>query len=200
MGERPRGALPCRTAASTASELVFSPDYRHLLLPNLLPFYNHCPWSSMSQSCLVGQTPWPISSFLPPSPSSAAVPVPWAALKLSAPQTEVPFFLLIAFSLKARLSYHQNHSQMTGSDGLTSQFLIIIQGMRVKWPGSRGNALPHRSGAPLAGCGRVFMGLSALSPMPSVARSHVPFVHWPQDTARGLTQGGHVVSTEMVSL
>lgn len=120
MGERPQGALPCRTTVSTASELVFSPGCRHLLFPSLLPFYNHCPWSSMSQSCLVGQTPQPISSLLPPSPSSAAVPVPWAALKLSAPQTEVPFFLLIAFSLKARLSYHQNHSQMTGSDGLTS--------------------------------------------------------------------------------
>lgn len=172
----PLGAQPEDTA-STASELVLPPRGRHLLFLNLLQFHSQLQVPSRSQHYLVKQMPWPVSSLPPPPLSQPSFLLPSAALKLSTPPTEVPFFFLISFLLKARLSYHQNHSQMTGFDGLTrhvSNYLSGGAGIRVKPHGSSGNAHLHRSGAALTGCSHVFMGLSALPPMPSAVRSHVP--------------------------
>lgn len=105
-----------------------------------------------------------------PTPSLATVPTSWATLKLPAPQTEVLFFLsfFFFFLLKARLSYHWNHSQMTPSClGLmdTGMFPMIIRGIRVKWHSSSENAHIHTgSGAHTTGHGCVFTDLSALLP------------------------------------
>lgn len=111
--------LSLQDTASTASELVLPPRGRHLLFFNLLQFHSHLPGPFQVLQCLVKQMPWPVSSLLPPPLSQPLFLLPWAPLKLSTPPTEVPFFFLISFLLKARLSYHQNHSQMTGFDGLT---------------------------------------------------------------------------------
>lgn len=173
------GGPACRTLPACLSVGFASPG-RHLLFFNLFQFHSHLPVPSRSQHCLVKQMPWPVPSLLPPPLSQPSFLLPWAALKLSTPPTEVPFFSLISFSLKARLSYHQNHSQMTGFNGLTRHVSSYLLGdksetARLKWKCT----FAQVRAAP-TGCSHVFTGL-ALPPMPSAVRSHVPvpFVHLP---------------------
>lgn len=175
----PLGAQPAGHCQH-ASELVLPPPAGTSYSSTCSNFTATFQVPSRSQHCLVKQMPWPVPSLLPPPLSQPSFLLPWAALKLSTPPTEVPFFSLISFSLKARLSYHQNHSQMTGFNGLTRHVSSYLLGdksetARLKWKCT----FAQVRAAP-TGCSHVFTGL-ALPPMPSAVRSHVPvpFVHLP---------------------
>lgn len=152
--------------------LVWSPCFRHLLFSSFLQFHNHCPFH-VSGAVWLGRIPrgFLSSASLLSQPLSL---LPWATLKLPALQTQVPFFLIILFLLKARLPYHENHCQTTGPQGPT-QHVPSYSGNRSE------TAHTHAgSGAPAARYNCVFTDLSALLPVLS-AGSHVLFVHWPQD-------------------
>lgn len=139
---------------------------------SFLQFHNHCPFH-VSGAVWLGRIPrgFLSSASLLSQPLSL---LPWATLKLPALQTQVPFFLIILFLLKARLPYHENHCQTTGPQGPT-QHVPSYSGNRSE------TAHTHAgSGAPAARYNCVFTDLSALLPVLS-AGSHVLFVHWPQD-------------------
>ena len=132
---------------------------------------------------MVKQMPWLVSSLLPPPLSQPSFLLPWTALKLSTPPTKVPSFFLISFLLKARLSYHQNHSQMTGFDGLTRHVSNYLLGDKSETAWLKWKCTFAQVRRAPTGCGHVFMGLPALPPVPSAVRRHVPvpLVRLPQD-------------------
>lgn len=123
-----RGGPSLQDTASTASELVFCFPGRHLLFFNLLQFHSHLPGPSRSQHCLVKQVPWPIPSLLPPPLSQPPVPASLGCTRFQLHQQKFPFLPHFFFSLKARLSYHQNRLQMTGFNGLTRTLSTIFGG------------------------------------------------------------------------
>ena len=92
-------------------------------------------------------------------------------------------FLPHFFLLKARLSYHQNHSQMTGFDGLTRHVSNYLLGDKSETAWLKWKCTFAQVRRAPTGCGHVFMGLPALPPVPSAVRRHVPvpLVRLPQD-------------------
>lgn len=123
------------------------------------------------------------SSVLPPFLSS--IPVSWTTLKLPAPRTEVPLLPPHFLLLKARLSYRQNYSQVTGSDGCTRPVFNDRWGDKSEVAQLRRECRHPPGQSTHSGHSCVFTGLSALLPVPSTARSHGSLVHWPQDLAEG---------------
>lgn len=190
------GGPACRTLPALPLSWLFLPVAGTSYSSTCSNFTATFQVPSRSQHCLVKQMPWLVSSLLPPPLSQPSFLLPWTALKLSTPPTEVPFFFLISFSLKARLSYHQNHSQMTGFNGLTRHVSNYLLGDKSETAWLKWKCTFAQVRRAPTGCGHVFMRLSALPPMPSAVRSHVPvpFVHLPQNLVRGLIPNRQVLS------